>query len=310
MTTNHVLPQLRGHQLVTDGGLETELVFHDGVDLPEFAAFPLLRDVAGRRRLEAYYDGYAAIAAEAGAGILFETPTWRASPAWAARLGWSPAELDAANRGAVELLRGVAERHPAVDRVVVSGQLGPRGDGYQPDETISVDEAASYHRTQIASLAAAGADQVTALTLTGTAEAVGIVQAARDSGLPVAISFTVETDGTLPDGTRLADAVGAVDQQAAPDYFGINCAHPTHVASALAEPGEWRRRVVALRCNASAMSHAELDEAPELDEGDPTRFGAEHLALAEQLPALAVLGGCCGTDARHVRSIWEARAGS
>ena len=309
MTDNHALPQLRGAQFVTDGGLETELVFHDGRDLPEFAAFPLLADEDGRRRLETYYDGYAAIAAAAGVGLQLETPTWRGSPDWAARLGWSSAQLDRANRDGVELLRRVVARHPEVERTIVSGQLGPRRDAYRPDEVISVDEAASYHHTQISSLAAAGADQVTALTLTNVNEAVGIVQAARDARLPVAISFTVETDGRLPDATTLADAVTAVDRQAPPDYFGINCAHPTHIAPALETDGEWRQRVVAIRCNASRKSHEELDEATELDEGNPTAFGEEHETLTGQLPNVTVLGGCCGTDVRHVRSIWATRVG-
>jgi homocysteine S-methyltransferase len=301
------LPQLTGHQLVTDGGLETEMIFRHELDLPEFAAFPLVRDDAGRRTLDAYYDAYAGVAAAAGAGLVLEAPTWRGSPDWAARIGWSVTELDVANRASIGLLRGVAERHPDVGPIVVSGQVGPRGDGYQANRELSVDEAASYHRAQIASFAAAGADQVNALTITEVAEAVGIVQAARDCGLPVAISFTVETDGLLQNGDTLAAGMAAVERMAPPDYYGVNCAHPTHISRAVEGLGELAERVVSVRANASTLSHAELDEATELDDGDPARFGIEHLGLARQLPRLAVLGGCCGSDVRHVESVWQAR---
>jgi S-methylmethionine-dependent homocysteine/selenocysteine methylase len=197
-------------------------------------------------------------------------------------------------------------RHPELWATLVSGQLGPRGDGYRPDRQLSAGESTAYHRPQVASLAAGGADMVHALTLTGTGEAIGVVGAARDVGVPVAVSFTVETDGRLPDGTTLADAVAEVDAVAAPDYVGINCAHPLHIARALADEGPWRQRIVALRANASTKSHAELDEATELDVGDPDGFGAAHLPLGEVLPRLTVLGGCCGTDIRHVSSIWKA----
>ncbi|QZY29060.1 homocysteine S-methyltransferase family protein [Nocardioides coralli] len=297
------LPQLDGQPFVTDAGLETELIFDHGIDLPDFAAFPLVEDAPAV--LRTYYEAYAGLALRSGVGLLLETPTWRASADWGDRLGWSAAALDSVNREAVRLLREVVDAHPEIWATLVSGQLGPRGDGYHPDHQPTADEAAAYHRPQIASLAGGGADMVHALTLTGTGEAAGVVQAARDVGVAVAVSFTVETDGRLPDGTTLADAVATLDDTAAPDYVGINCAHPDHIAPALALEGSWRERVVAVRANASTRSHAELDDATELDAGDPTRFGAAHLPLGEALPRLTVLGGCCGTDIRHVSSIWE-----
>src|SRR5690349_13602647 len=205
---------------VTDGGLETDLLFHHGFDLPEFAAFPLVEDARGREALHRYYDAYAAIAAAAGADLLLEAPTWRANPDWAARVGYDAAALDRANRAAIDLLHEVRDRHrDAVGEIRVGGQTGPRGDGYVAGEDADPDEAAEYHSAQARSFAAAGADLVTALTLTGAGEAVGFVRAARDAGLPVAVGFTVETDGRLPDGTTLADAIGRVDAEARPDYF-------------------------------------------------------------------------------------------
>jgi S-methylmethionine-dependent homocysteine/selenocysteine methylase len=303
------LPQLSGTPLVTDGGMETDLIFHHGVDLPHFAAFPLLETPAGRDQLTRYYDGYAAVAAGAGAGLLLEAPTWRASPDWGALLGYDAAGLARVNGAAVEFLRGLRERYAGSlggQDTLVAGMVGPRSDGYQPGEAMSADEAQEYHGPQIRAFAAAGADLVSALTLTSAGEATGIVRAARDAGLPVAISFTVETDGTLADGGTLAGTIGAVDAAAAPDYFGVNCSHPEHVGPALAgaDGASWRERIAGVRYNASALSHAELDESDELDEGDPAALAAAHRRLAPLLPRLSVLGGCCGTDARHVAALW------
>ena len=303
------LPQLSGTPLVTDGGMETDLIFHHGVDLPHFAAFPLVETPAGRDQLTRYYDGYAAVAAGAGAGLLLEAPTWRASPDWGALLGYDAAGLARVNGAAVEFLRGLRERYAGSlgDRdALVAGMVGPRSDGYQPGEAMSADEAQEYHGPQIRAFAAAGADMVSALTLTSAGEATGIVRAARDAGLPVAISFTVETDGTLADGGTLAGAIGTVDAAAAPDYFGVNCSHPGHIAPALSAPDSdgWRERIAGVRYNASTRSHAELDESDELDEGDPAALAAAHRKLAPLLPRLSVLGGCCGTDARHVAALW------
>nr|WP_294691377.1 homocysteine S-methyltransferase family protein [uncultured Friedmanniella sp.] len=290
---------------VTDGGMETDLIFHHGVDLPEFAAFPLLDDEDGVRLLQSYYRGYVDVAARAGAGLLLETPTWRANPDWGARLGYGPADLHRINRVAVELMTDLRDACAgSVAQVSVGGTVGPRGDGYRSEGDVDADEAAAYHRPQLAAFVEAGADLATAYTLTNAGEAVGVVRAARDVGLPVAISFTVETDGRLPDGTLLADAVERVDAEAPPDYFGLNCAHPQHLLPALAEPGGWQSRVRGLRCNASTASHAELDASPTLDEGDLDLFADGHAALRSRLPWLTILGGCCGTDVRHVARLW------
>jgi S-methylmethionine-dependent homocysteine/selenocysteine methylase len=299
------LPQLSGHPMVTDGGLETDLVYHHGADLPDFAAFPLVDDDRGRALLMRYYDAYVDIARRAGAGLQLETPTWRASRDWGERLGYSAADLRRINRDAVAMLVRLRDR-AGLDPLLVSGNLGPRGDGYVAGEEVDPEDAAAYHAPQIEAFAEAGADLVTVLTLTGPGEAVGIVRAARSAGLPVAVSFTVERDGRLPDGTPLAAAVTAVDAEAAPDYFMVNCAHPSHVAPGLAG-GAWRSRVAGLRANASVKSHEELDAATDLDEGDPVELARSLDALRPQLPSLTLVGGCCGTDARHVAAMWGVR---
>ncbi|WP_242456372.1 homocysteine S-methyltransferase family protein [Mycolicibacterium sp. P1-18] len=302
MTGRQPLPQLAGDQMfVTDGGLETDLMFHHGLELPCFAAFPLVADPDSREVLRRYYAGYLDVARRHGTGFVVEAPTWRANPDWAAQLGISVDRLDALNRQAIELAEEVRAT-AAADGItaVVSGCVGPR------ERTMTAAEAQDYHAPQIASFAATTADLVTAVTINDAAEAVGIVRAATAVDVPVAVSFTVETDGRLATGQSLREAVEQVDADTADAaaYFMVNCAHPSHLTSTF-EDGPWLRRVVGLRLNASARSHAELDDAEDLDEGDPDDFGAGTAALRERLPAATVFGGCCGTDARHVAAIWR-----
>jgi homocysteine S-methyltransferase len=207
------------------------------------------------------------------------------------------------NRRAVALLEEIRAGAPDV-RIVIGGCVGPCDDAYAPSEQVSAEEAYAYHRPQIETFAGTRADFANALTLTYSAEAIGIARAANTVGLPVAISFTVETDGRLPGGETLGDAIAAVDAAAEVDYFMVNCAHPTHFADALT--GEWRDRVWGVRANASAKSHAELDESDELDPGDPQELAGHYPRLRERLPNLRIAGGCCGTDARHIAAIEDA----
>lgn len=290
---------LGGTTWVTDGGLETDLIFNHGVELPAFASFPLVDDAAGVALLESYVGDYVRLAGTVGAGVLVETPTWRANPDWGAVLGYDAAALDRVNQEVVALVRrGVA----GADRSLVSGSVGPRGDGYVAGGT-DPDEAADYHHAQVASLAAAGADLVHAMTMTGAAEAIGVVRAARAADVPVAISFTVETDGRLPDGSALEDALDRLEREAPADWYGVNCAHPTHLAPAL-DGGAWQRRLTWFRPNASTLSHAELDEMEVLDAGDLDLLTAATAGVRAAVSSIAVLGGCCGTDARHVAALW------
>jgi S-methylmethionine-dependent homocysteine/selenocysteine methylase len=298
-----MLPQLAGDRLfITDGGLETTLIFHLGLDLPDFAAFDLLRDDTGAEALRRYFDPYLAVAREHGAGIVLDSATWRASRDWGERLGYSRAELADANRRAVALTEELRASAPDVP-TVLNGVVGPRGDGYVVGEAMTAAEAEEYHGEQIGTFAETAAEMVSAITMTYVDEAVGIALAARAAGLPAAISFTVETDGRLPSGQPLGEAIELVDAEtgSSPAYFMVNCAHPTHFAGVL--DGPWCDRIVGIRANASRMSHAELDAATELDEGNPTELAAQYLALRERLPNAAVLGGCCGTDDRHVAAI-------
>jgi homocysteine S-methyltransferase len=294
---------MAGMQL-TDGGLETSLIFHHGLDLPMFAAFPLLETEDGRAALRAYWEPYLAMAREHGAGFVLDTPTWRANPDWALRLGYDAQGLRAVNGAAARFARELAADEPAA---TVDGVVGPRGDGYIVDEEMTAEEAAGYHAHQINALAEAGVDQVAAITFTYPQEAIGFVRAATAADLPCVVSFTVETDGRLPSGSALRDAIAVVDTETdnAAAGFMINCAHPTHFQRALVD-GAWVNRIIGLRANASTMSHAELDAAEELDDGDPADLAERYRQLLGPLPALQVLGGCCGTDHRHVRAISDA----
>jgi S-methylmethionine-dependent homocysteine/selenocysteine methylase len=305
------LPQLSGDLFLTDGGIETVLIFHEQLDLPAFAAFDLLKDDTGTEQIRRYYAPYVALARERGLGFVLESPTWRANPRWAAEIGYDLEQLETFNRRAIALLEEIRDEH--VDGgppIVISGCVGPHDDGYNPRELLSSEAAREYHATQIATFADTAADMVTAITMTYAEEAIGIARAAAEAGLPAAISFTVETDGRLPSGQELGAAIEQVDRETdrGPAYYMINCAHPTHFASVLDDAGEWRERIRGLRANASTLSHAELDEAEELDEGDPADLAARYAALRERLPRLNVLGGCCGSDHRHIAAIGDAFA--
>lgn len=298
------LPQLRGLPMVTDGGLETTLVFLEGRDLPHFAAFTLLDTPAGIETLHRYFESYVDIARRHGTGIVLETPTWRANPDWGAALGYDADRLAQANRAAVALLEDVRAANADVSPVVISGCIGPQGDGYGPDTMLGAEDAEAYHAAQIGTFTDAGVDLVTAITMTYAEEADGIVRAARTAGVPVAISFTVETDGRLPSGQSLEDAIAQVDRHTGgPDYYMVNCAHPMHFEHVLDAGAPWLARILGLRANASTKSHAELDEATDLDDGDPAELASAHRRLLATLPHLTVLGGCCGTDTRHVDAI-------
>jgi len=300
------LPVLHDSLFITDGGLETTLMFHEGMELPGFAAFALMDDAKGRTLLAAYFRQYLAIAQQQGAGFVLESPTWRASSGWGKKLGYTAAALDKINRDSILLLAGLRDEYESGQtQVVISGCIGPRGDGYTTSEKMTVDEATAYHGNQINTFSGTQADLVTAFTMNYAEEAIGITRAANTAQIPVVIGFTVETDGRLPSGQKLGDAINEVDEvtQHSPAYYMINCAHPTHFKEVLSAGGTWMDRIRAVRANASTKSHAELDEAVELDAGNPDELGEQFRELRTLLGNLNVLGGCCGTDHRHVASI-------
>jgi S-methylmethionine-dependent homocysteine/selenocysteine methylase len=303
------LPQLEHRPFLTDSGLETKLIFIDGVELPEFAAFVLLETADGRQRLRDYFERHAQISREAGSGFIAEAPTWRANPDWGRRLGYDSDRLDELNKEAITLLIDLRERDGrGRDDYVISGCIGPRGDGYDPSFAMTPEGAEHYHAEQIGSFADTDADLVSALTMTNTEEAIGITRAAQNAGIPAVISFTLETHGRLPSGTPLAEAILEVDAATGngPAYYMINCVHPTHFDDVLEGRGGWVSRIRGIRANASRKGHAELETATELDEGDPFELASEYASLVARFPELTILGGCCGTDERHIEQIASA----
>ncbi|MFA5900372.1 MAG: homocysteine S-methyltransferase family protein [Hyphomicrobium sp.] len=300
------LPQLGSRLFLTDGGLETTLIFHNGLELPHFASFALLRTLEGRKTLSDYFLPYIDIAHRSRMGFVLEAPTWRANTDWGAKLGYSSEALAAVNRAAIELMEELRLAHEQDQTpIVISGCIGPRGDGYVAGAEMTPVAAAEYHDEQIALLAGTQVDMISAFTMTNINEALGIVVAAERRGLPVAISFTLETNGLLPSGATLQEAIETVDDATGKyaAYYMINCAHPTHFRRTLEEGGTWIRRIRGIRANASKRSHAELDSAPDLDAGDPVELGHQYRDLLRACPQMRIFGGCCGTDHRHVAQI-------
>ena len=308
----NALPQLDGRLYLTDGGIETTLIFHQGIELPEFAAFDLFKRPGGEAALREYFRGYARLAARFKAGLILESATWRASADWGLRLGYAPRDLDEVNRRAIAMLEPIRDELRETKTIaVISGCIGPRGDGYQPERLMSIDQARRYHRVQIETFAGTAADMVSAITMNYVQEAVGVAQAAREAEMPVAISFTVETDGRLPTGQPLNEAIEQVDHVtgAYPAYYMLNCAHPEHFDAVLNGNATCTTRIRGLRANASRKSHAELNDSTELDIGSPSELGSQYAQLKHRhLPKLNVVGGCCGTDQRHVEHIAKACA--
>ncbi len=309
--TSKLLPHLSDQLFLTDAGLETWLLFEKGFDMPCFAAYPLAQRKEGRAALKEYFTGIFDLARQNGVGFLLDTYTWRANPDWGQELGHDLDHLRLVNTQAVEDAKELRRCLGDGMNVLVNGIIGPRGDGYDPKSIMTVEEAQTYHGFQVSVLAGSGVDLISALTITNVPEAIGIANAAAQVNMPCVISFTLETDGRLPTGELLQDAIAQVDAQAKakPVYFMINCAHPDHFNTMIPEGADWGQRIGGVRANASRMSHAELDCCETLDDGDPVELAAQYAQLRQMLPSMRVFGGCCGTDHRHLEQICAALAG-
>ncbi len=301
----HDLPQLSGDLYLTDAGLETDLIFNHGIEIREFAAHTLLPDEKGREAVADYLRGFLSLANEYDAGLVLDSQTWKAHMHWAEDLGATEAELRETNNDAIAFIASLRDEYADNSQpIVLNGVIGPRGDAYAPEAEVAADESEQYHSQQIGWLADTDVDMITALTFTQSDEAIGVVRAAKAHGLPVVISFTVEKDGILPTGQPLAEAIQAVDEatESYVAYFMVNCAHPDHFSGVLSDD-DWAKRIRGLRCNASRLSHAELDECEELDDGDPQELAEQYKSITESMPWLNVFGSCCGSDLRHVSEI-------
>lgn len=299
------LPQLSGDLFLTDAGLETDLIFNQGIEIREFAAHTLLSERKGREALLNYFRGFLNLANDNDAGFILDSQTWKAHSHWATDLGANEDELRKANFDAIDFIADIRDEYSSNGKpIVLNGLIGPRGDAYAPDTLLAAEASEKYHSKQIEWLAGTQVDMVTALTFTQSSEAIGVVRAAQKFGLPIVVSFTVETDGKLPTGQTLAEAITTVDSgtNSGASYFMVNCAHPDHFIEDLTNE-DWARRIKGLRCNASRMSHAELDECEVLDDGNPIELASEYKDISLKMPWLNIFGGCCGSDLRHVTEI-------
>ena len=299
------LPQLSGDLYLTDAGIETDLIFNHGIEIREFAAHTLLPDPAGREAMADYFRGFLALANEYDAGYILDSQTWKAHMHWAADLGEDDAFLQKANEESIAFIAGLRQEFSGNKLpIVLNAPIGPQGDAYAPEAEVAAEQAEEYHSKQLGWLAATDVDMISALTFTQSDEAIGAVRAAKNVGLPVVVSFTVETDARLPNGQPLGEAISAVDEatNSSAAYFMVNCAHPDHFFHVL-DGSDWTRRIRGLRCNASRLSHAELDECEVLDAGDAEELAGQYRSLFESMPWLNVFGGCCGSDLRHVTKI-------
>lgn len=300
------LPQLGKQLFLTDGGMETTLVFHENIDLPCFAAITLLTSKKGEKQLYDYFHRYLSLFNDYKTGFILESVTWRGSRKWMNELGFSESEHKVLNQKAVKMLFNLREQYETTGfPIIISGCIGPYGDGYNAEEALGIEASEEYHVEQIKTLAEAGADVITAMTINSADEAIGMTRAAQQQNIPMVISFTLETDGRLPSGQSLESAILEVDlaTEIPPVYYMINCAHPSHFVDVLQSRQHWQTRIRGIRANASCKSHAELDESTELDIGDVQALGMDYQILKEILPNLTVLGGCCGTDHRHIEAI-------
>jgi len=299
------LPQKSGELFLADAGVETDLIFNHGIDIREFAAHTLLPDAVGRKALADYFRGFLSLARDCNTGFILDTQTWKAHLHWADDLQATEYELRKANEDSVAFIAGIRREFSENKKpVVLNGVVGPTSDAYAPEDRVGAKKAEAYHSRQLGWLAETEVDMVTGMTFPRTDEAVGFVRAAANVGLPAVISFTVETDGLLPTGRPLGDAISMVDDSTAgaAAYFMVNCAHPDHFFH-IFDDSDWTRRVKGMRCNASRLSHAELDECEVLDDGNPVEFGMHYQEILKKMPWLNVFGGCCGSDLRHVTQI-------
>ncbi len=299
----------RAPVMLTDGGIETRLIYQDHLPLPDFASFLPLFDPAARRKIAALYRSYFDVAGDTGLPMQIGTPTWRAHPDGLARQGFTAAhDLHRVNAAAVALLQDLRQASALQGLVFIAGVIGPRRDGYDPASAPDARQARDYHGPQAACLAALGVDLLYAPTFASAAELRGVAAAMAATGLPYALAPVIDADGALLDGTPLADAIRRIDAEVAPRplHYLTGCVHPTTFRAARqhgrALPGDIAGRVIGLKANASNLPPDQLDKLDHLEEGQPERFAELMLDLRRDY-GLQVLGGCCGTDDRHIRAI-------
>lgn len=299
-------PRLENKFYLTAGGTETEILYKWGYELPEFAMFTLLDDEEANECVRNMYRRYFEVAAKNNTGLVIEGHDYRASPDWAGKLGISLENLAEIQHRIINFLTDLkTEFDGKVSDVVITGGIGPRGDAYGTGGNISEAEAEDYHSVQLSTLKDTDADMAVALTFNNIPEAVGIVRAATKIGIPIGISLTLNTESRLSSGPSLREAIEAIDENTdeGAAWYGTNCSHPLEFEPAISEEGAWRQRLRLIRPNAAKMEKISLCKLGHLEDGDPIELGAQMGDVASRFPSVDIIGGCCGTDERHLNEI-------
>ncbi len=291
---------------LTEGGIETEIMYRHGFELPEFSMLPLLDNPKAVAAIRSVLSQHLDVAAEFGLSFMLTGLDYRASPDWGAKLGYSPAGLADATIAAIDLLRDIAKNYEnQIPRLLIGGILGPRGDAYSLNREITEASSEDYHAVQLETLKRAKVDFTCAMTFNNIAESVGAARAAATAGMPFSISLTLDGTSKLKSGPSLAEAITEIDAKTgneAPDFYMINCSHPLEYEPAL-EAGDWTKRLRGVRPNASKMDKLALCKLGHIEDGDPVELGAQLLSLSDRYPQLDIFGGCCGTGHNHLREI-------
>jgi homocysteine S-methyltransferase len=302
-------PAGSGELFLTEGGSETEIMYRHGYELPEFAMFPLLENPTARAAMRGMYCEQLDVAAEHGLSFLLTGMDYRASPDWGAKLGYSAQALADANIAAIDFLRDIAQDYAGqIPRLLVGGILGPRGDAYSLNQTITAASAEDYHAVQLQTLKRAGVDFAIAQTINNIPEAVGIARAAAAINMPLSISLTLDSSGRLKSGPSLGEAITEIDRlsdDTAPAFYMLNCSHPVEYAPAITANG-WTHRLRGVRPNASKMEKIALCKLGHIEDGDPVELGQQMADLRARFPHMDIFGGCCGTGAAHLREMAKA----
>ena len=295
-----------GTLYLTEGGTETEIMYKYGYELPEFAMFTLLENKSAKAEMRAMFERYLDTVAEYGYCALMGGIDYRASSDWGDKLGYSRQALADIQQGCVEFLRDIAEPYAdQIPRILFAGLLGPRGDAYGTGDQITATEAEDYHSMQLESVKAADADLALAATFNNIPEAIGVARAASKIGIPLCISFSLDSTSRLNSGPSFREAVETTDTEsgeARPQFYGLNCSHPLEMEPAL-EPGNWFQRVRMLRPNAVMMEKIALCKIGHLEDGDPEELGEQMGSLAQRYAHIDIWGGCCGTCETHLGQI-------
>lgn len=306
MLSNKSFPsQQAGRFYLTEGGTETEFMYKHGFELPHFAMFPLLDNPKAVSRMREMFRSYLEVAAKHKVCALMGGLDYRASPDWGELLGYSAASLADANLQSIEFLREIASEYLSqIPEILIQGLIGPRGDAYERNETITANEAEDYHAVQLETLKKADVDLALAITFNNIPESVGVARAAAKIGVPLGISLTLDTTSKLSSGESLADAITMIDEETgqSPAFYSINCSHPLEFEPAIG-PGDWVKRVRGVRPNASKMDKMALCKIGHLEDGDPVELGVLCGDLARRYPHMDIWGGCCGTWDRHLDEI-------